>query len=44
MLIYIGLGMTMGFATEGIDNFAHLGGLLCGVAIGGVFAYARKKV
>jgi membrane associated rhomboid family serine protease len=44
MLIYIGIGMSMGFATPGIDNFAHLGGLIGGVVIGGVFARIRKGV
>ncbi|MCL1883043.1 MAG: rhomboid family intramembrane serine protease [Defluviitaleaceae bacterium] len=39
MLIYIGIGMVVGFATPGIDNFAHLGGLFGGIIIGGVLAY-----
>jgi rhomboid protease GluP len=43
MLIYITMGIGMGFATPGIDNFAHLGGLLCGVLIGGVYARKIKK-
>ena len=34
MLIYIGLGMVMGVATPGIDNFAHLGGLVGGIVLG----------
>ncbi|MCL2198907.1 MAG: rhomboid family intramembrane serine protease [Defluviitaleaceae bacterium] len=42
MLIYIGLGMAMGFATPGIDNFAHIGGLLMGVLIGGIYAKFKK--
>jgi len=43
MIIFIGVGMAMS-AMDGIDNFAHLGGLLCGVAIGGVYAYAKKNI
>ncbi|MCL2049518.1 MAG: rhomboid family intramembrane serine protease [Defluviitaleaceae bacterium] len=43
MLIYISAGMALGFATPGIDNFAHIGGLLCGAIIGGVAAYSRKR-
>jgi len=38
MLLYIGLGFAMGFATPGIANFAHLGGLLGGMFIGGIYA------
>ncbi|MCL2576804.1 MAG: rhomboid family intramembrane serine protease [Defluviitaleaceae bacterium] len=43
MLIYIGLGFVIGFATPGIGNFAHLGGLIGGILIGGVYAMACKK-
>jgi rhomboid protease GluP len=43
MLIYIGLGMAMGFATPGIGNAAHVGGLLCGLAIGGLYAKRVKR-
>ncbi|MDR0271764.1 MAG: rhomboid family intramembrane serine protease [Clostridiales bacterium] len=42
MLIYIGLGMAMGLATPGIDNVAHLGGLICGILIGGTYARVKK--
>ncbi|MCL2215728.1 MAG: rhomboid family intramembrane serine protease [Defluviitaleaceae bacterium] len=41
MFIYIGIGIAVGFSTTGIDNFAHLGGLLGGVILGVV--YALKK-
>jgi rhomboid protease GluP len=44
MLIYIGIGMTMGFATPNIDNFAHLGGLLGGIIIGSIVALRKNKV
>ena len=38
MLIYISIGVGMGFATPGIDNFAHIGGLVGGAVLGGVYA------
>ncbi|MCL1843855.1 MAG: rhomboid family intramembrane serine protease [Defluviitaleaceae bacterium] len=44
MLIYIGIGMAMGVATPGIDNIAHLGGLVGGLIIGGCVAKFRKSV
>jgi membrane associated rhomboid family serine protease len=34
MLIYILVGMAMGFAAPQIDNFGHIGGLLSGLALG----------
>ena len=34
MFIYIGIGISMGFTQTGIDNFAHLGGLFAGAALG----------
>jgi len=43
MLIYIGVGGAMGLATPGVDNFAHLGGLIGGVVIGGLYAFLKKK-
>lgn len=42
MLIFIGIGMVMGFATPGIDNLAHIGGLLGGVLLGGIYAMRKK--
>jgi len=44
MFLYIGIGLAMGFATPGIDNFAHLGGLAGGVLVGGIYAYLKKGV
>jgi len=43
MLIYIGLGFVVGFSIPNIDNFAHLGGLVGGMLIGGIYAVATKK-
>jgi len=34
MLIYILMGLAIGFMTPGIDNFGHIGGLAAGVALG----------
>ena len=42
MFIYIGIGMSLGFTTAGIDNFAHLGGLLSGAVFGAVLAKREK--
>ncbi len=33
MLIVIGLSLYNGFVSEGVDNFAHIGGLACGFFI-----------
>ncbi len=33
MLLMIGISLYNGFVSEGVDNFAHLGGLVCGFAI-----------
>ncbi|MCL1878215.1 MAG: rhomboid family intramembrane serine protease [Defluviitaleaceae bacterium] len=43
LLIFIGISLVMGFATPGIDNFAHVGGLLGGMIIGGIYAILLKK-
>jgi rhomboid protease GluP len=37
LLIFIGLNLFLGFAIAGIDNVAHIGGLLAGGAIGAGF-------
>jgi len=42
MFLYIGIGLAMGFATPGIDNFAHLGGLVGGIVVGGVYAFVKR--
>jgi rhomboid protease GluP len=34
MLVFIGIGLAMGFAMSGIDNFAHIGGLIGGALTG----------
>ena len=43
MLIYIGIGIAMGIATPGIDNFGHMGGLIGGMIIGGAYAKISSR-
>ena len=44
MFIYIGIGIAMGFTQTGIDNFAHLGGLFAGAALGlGYYLKGRQE-
>lgn len=38
MFVYIGVGIAMGFVTPGIDNAAHIGGLIGGAVIGYLYA------
>ena len=42
MFIYIGIGITMGFTQDGIDNFGHLGGLFAGAVLGAVYYFRNK--
>lgn len=41
-LIFAGYNLIMGLA-GGVDNAAHIGGLLCGFVIGGIFLFAGIK-
>ena len=43
MFIYIGIGVALGFGTQGIDNFAHMGGLLSGALMGVLYYFISKK-
>jgi membrane associated rhomboid family serine protease len=43
LLIFIGLNLFLGFAIAGIDNVAHIGGLLAGGAIGAGFDRAGDR-
>jgi len=38
--VYVGLNLVFGFVLPGIDNAAHIGGLLCGSVLGPVFYYS----
>lgn len=41
--IYVGLNLLFGFASSGIDNAAHLGGLVCGFLIGAIYLLGGKR-
>ena len=44
ILLFVGLNLAIGFVFEGIDNWAHIGGLLGGVALGAGFDDPHGKV
>jgi rhomboid protease GluP len=41
--IFIGYNLMFGFAKEGIDNAAHIGGLISGFLIGFIYNYSMKR-
>ena len=43
MLFMIGLNLYLGFVSEGVDNLAHVGGLVCGLIITLLIAPRQKK-
>ena len=43
MFTYIGIGIAMGFATPGIDNAAHIGGLIGGAVFGAWIGMKERK-
>jgi len=43
MLMWIAIGLAVGFSSMGTDNFGHLGGLAGGIIFGIIFALQRKK-
>ena len=43
MVVLAGLTLYHGFISAGVDNAAHVGGLICGFVLG-VLLYRRKKV
>lgn len=42
-VIFVGLTLVMGFTGHGIDNAAHVGGLLTGALLGAVMAASRRS-
>lgn len=42
MLIMAAFSLYFGFASEGVDNAAHAGGLLCGFLVAMIFYHPRK--
>lgn len=44
MLIMVGLSVYLGFADAGVDNAAHIGGLICGFAAAVILYHPKKKV
>ncbi|MBC7948231.1 MAG: rhomboid family intramembrane serine protease [Chitinophagaceae bacterium] len=38
-----GVSLVMGFFSQGVDNSAHVGGLVAGLVVGSVFAYQFKR-
>lgn len=43
LLIVLLLNLGLGFGLGGVDNAAHLGGLLAGLLIGGVYALSQRR-
>lgn len=41
MLIMIGISLYNGFASEGVDNLAHIGGLICGFVVTFLLCFQR---
>ena len=44
MLIMVGLSVYLGFADAGVDNAAHIGGLVCGFAAAVILYHPKKNV
>ena len=43
IVFFIGINLVFGFILPNIDNFAHMGGLAAGVALGAGFDYGRRS-
>ena len=43
LILIIGLNLFIGFTQSGIDNFAHLGGILGGAIFGFIFTSTLKS-
>ncbi len=44
MMIMVGLSVYLGFADAGVDNAAHIGGLICGFAAAVILYHPKKNV
>ncbi len=42
IVIFLIVGISMGFVTDNIDNYAHIGGLITGMLIGSLYTIRRK--
>lgn len=42
IIIFAGLSLYQGFASQGIDNAAHVGGFVCGIIISAICELTRK--
>ena len=42
LLIFAVLSLYQGFASQGIDNAAHVGGFLCGMLVSAICEITRK--
>lgn len=42
VLLMIGINLAIGFAVPGINNYAHIGGLVAGAAVAAAFAFAPE--
>ena len=43
LVLMLGLNLVMGHMIEGIDNWGHIGGLITGCLIGGIYSYMIEK-
>ena len=44
LLVLAGVNLTYGFVTSGVDNYAHIGGMVCGIALGLAFSPRYQPV
>jgi rhomboid protease GluP len=43
LLFFVGLNLLFGFTVSGINNWAHIGGLVGGLALGGLMDWRRTR-